>query len=248
MHGGRIQRPSSFALESRGEIGNRESHDGIHSDFSATYTTLDAMQYLTRAAARLFLNSSKDAFFLGLISWSQLLDRLVALRGMCSPSNPSGIAADRILRVEEWQTDDEWEYEGESPSNKRQGSDYQSSFESTLDYPSGEDEDGAFLRFIAGTNTGLSNWEFHQYDDDFFPSVPHGHWNGRHQPKLDPYQGWVYKGSKQQWREPRKNIVSLWNERQFREFALVAIDYYRTHYPNYDGWRVVNPMRLPRRR
>lgn len=176
------------------------------------------------------------------------MDRLVALRSMCSPTNSSGIAAERILRVEEWDAEDGWEYEGESPSNRRQGNDRPSSFESALEYIPDEDEDSAFLCFFAGTHTGLSNWEFHQYDDDFFPSVPHDHWNGNRQPKLDPYQGWVYKGSKQQWREPKKNIISLWNDQQFREFARVAIDYYLTHHPNYDGWRVVNPMCLPRRR
>ena len=206
------------------------------------------MKYLTRAAARLFLNSSRNAFLLGLISWSQLMDRLVALRGMCSPSNPSGIVAERILRIEEWENGDEWEYEGESPSNRRQDDNRPSSFESSLDYFPDEDDDGAFLCFLAGTHTGLSNWEFHQYDDDYFPSVPHGHWNGRKQPKLDPYQGWVYQGSKQQRREPKKNIIALWNDRQFREFTQAAIDYYLDHHPNYNGWRVSNPRRLPRRR
>ncbi|WP_290618613.1 hypothetical protein, partial [Immundisolibacter sp.] len=53
---------------------------------------------------------------------------------------------------------------------------------------------------------------------------------------------------KQQRREPKKNIIYLWNDRQYREFARAAIDYYLTHHRNYDGWRVVNPMRLPRRR
>lgn len=176
------------------------------------------------------------------------MDRLVALRGMCSPSNPSGIAAGRILQVEEWEAQDDWEYESESPSSSCRGKDRPSSFDSTPDYSPDEDEDGAFPSFFAATHTGLSNWEFHQYDDDFFPSVPHGHWNGKHQPKLDPYQGWVYMGSKQQRREPKKNIIYLWNDRQYREFARAAIDYYLTHHRNYDGWRVVNPMRLPRRR
>ena len=206
------------------------------------------MKYLTHDAARLFLNSSRNKFLLGLISWSQLMDRLVALRGLCSTTNPSGNMADRILRMEEWENRDEWEYEGESPSNELQDDSRPSSFESTLDYFPDEDEDGAILCFFAGTRTGLSNWEFHQYDNDSFPSVPHGHWNGRNQPKLDPYLGWVYQGSKQQRREPKKNIIALWNDRQFREFTKAAIDYYLSHHPHYDGWRVPNPKRLPRRR
>lgn len=206
------------------------------------------MKNLTRDAARLFLNSSRDAFLVRLISWSQFMDRLVALRDMCSSSNPSGITANRILRAEEWESDEEWSYEGESPSNRCEGDNRPSSFGSTFDYLPDEDEEGAFLCLFLGTHTGLSNWEFHQTDDDFFPSVPHGHWNGKKHLKLDPYQGWVYIGSKQQRREPKKNIVSLWNDRKFREFALVAIDYYLTHHPSYNGWRVANPRLLPRRR
>ena len=206
------------------------------------------MKLLTRDAARLFLNSSRNAFLFGLISWSQLLDRLVALKGMCSPTNSAGMTADRILRAEEWENGDDWQYEGESLSNRQQDEDKPSSSRSSLDYFPDEDEDGAYLCFLAGTHTGLSNWEFHQYDDDYFPSIPHGHWNNRNQPKLDPYQGWVYQGSKQQRREPKKNIIALWNDRQFREFTQVAIDYYLTHHPSYGGWRVPNPGRLPRRR
>lgn len=206
------------------------------------------MKYLTRYASRAFLGTSKTAHLMGLISWSQLMDRLVALRDMCRPNDPSGQFAERILRLEEWSSESNWPYEGDSPSNMNQGPSDASSFGSSIDYLPDEDDEDAYLCFFPGTTTGLSAWEFHQYDDDFFPSVPHGHWNGRNQPKLDPYQGWVYHGSEQKRREPKKNIVALWNDRQFREFAEVALDYYRTHHPNYNGWRVSNPRRLPRRR
>lgn len=206
------------------------------------------MRYLTHAAARAFLNTSKSAYLMRLISWSQLMERLVALRDMCRPNNPSGQIADRILRIEEWSSESHWPYDGDSPSNLGQGAQSTSSFGSSLDYPSDEDDGDTYLCFFPGTTTGLSAWEFHQYDDDFFPAVPHGHWNGRKQPKLDPYQGWVYQGSVQLRREPKKNIVALWNDRQFREFADIAIDYYLTHHPNYSGWRIPNPRRLPRRR
>lgn len=88
---------------------------------------------------------------------------------------------------------------------------------------------------------------FHKYDADFHPSIPHGHFKGGNQPKLDPYLGWVYRGAKQIQREPRNSIVALWNEADFREFALGAIAYYMGAFPNY-RWRVPNPRRLPRRR
>lgn len=206
------------------------------------------MKYLTRNASRVFLNTSKTAHLVGLISWSQLMDRLVALRDMCRPGDPSWLFADRILRLEEWDSESNWPYEGDSPSNLSQGPHSASSFGSSLDYLPDEDDEDSYLCFFPGTTTGLSAWEFHQYDDDFFPSVPHGHWNGKSQPKLDPYQGWTYHGSEQKRREPKKNIVALWNDRQFREFAEIAIEYYLTHHPNYNGWRIPNPRRLPRRR
>jgi|GEM_PF-2702651 len=206
------------------------------------------MTYLTRYASRAFLSTSKMAHLMGLISWSQLMDRLVALRDMCGPDDPSGRFAERMLRLEEWASESKWPYEGDSPSNVSQGPTGASSFGNSLDYPQGEDDEGAYLCFFPATRTGLSAWKFHQYDADFFPSVPHGHWNGQNQPKLDPYQGWVYHGSEQKRREPKKNIIALWNDREFRKFAEIALDYYLTCYPNYSGWRVSNPRRLPRRR
>lgn len=207
------------------------------------------MKYITREAASLYLHCTKASFMSGLISWSQLMQRLAALRSMCSPSNPAGIYAERMLRLEEWEYNEDWPLESESPSNIRSPNDHRpSQFGSVLDYFPDDDDEDRFLCFFAGTNTGLSNWEFHQYDDDFFPSIPHGHWNGNKQPKLDPYEGWVYQKSKQIRREPRKSIISLWNDRQFRIFAKVAIEYYLNEHSHYQGWRVNDPLRLPRRR
>ena len=91
----------------------------------------------------------------------------------------------------------------------------------------------------------LKGWEFHRADDDFFPSIPHGHEYGRKQPKLDVYLGWVYKKDEQIHRVDRASIVNLWNDRDFRDFARVAIEYYLYHFPKYRGWRVSNPLTLP---
>jgi hypothetical protein len=206
------------------------------------------MKFLTRNASSAFLSTSKSAHLMGLISWSQLMDRLVVLRDMCRPNDPSGHLAQRLLRLEEWTSESNWPYEGDSPSNLSQGPNSPSSLGSSLDYRPDEDDVDSYLCFFPGTSTGLSAWKFHQYDDDFFPSVPHGHCNGRSKPKLDPYQGWVYHGSEQVRREPKKNIVALWNDPQFREFAKIAIDYYLTHHSAFRGWRVPNPRHLPRRR
>lgn len=91
----------------------------------------------------------------------------------------------------------------------------------------------------------LKGWEFHQADDDFFPSIPHGHEYGRKQPKLDAYLGWVYRKDQQIRRIDRTSIVNLWNDRDFRDFARVAIEYYLNRFPKYEGWRVSDPLTLP---
>lgn len=176
------------------------------------------------------------------------MDRLVALRGMCASSNPAYITANRILLAEDWESDEEWVCEEESISGRRVNEHRRPSSENACDYLASEGKEDLSLFFRVETLSGLSNWEFHQYDDDFFPSIPHGHWNGKSQPKLDPYLGWVYKGSKQLRRESKKSIIYLWNDARFREFARNAIGYYLAHHSNYNGWRVPNPMRLPRRR
>lgn len=95
------------------------------------------------------------------------------------------------------------------------------------------------------TGGTLNNWEFHQADDDFFPSIPHGHEHGRKQPKLDVYLGWVYNKDDKVRRIDRASIVMLWNDRGFRDFARIAINYYLDRYPAYSGWAVSDPRILP---
>lgn len=97
--------------------------------------------------------------------------------------------------------------------------------------------------------TGADMWEFHPFDNDFFPSIPHGHLNGSPFPKLDPYLGFVYDSHhKQVDCIKRKTIITLWNNDDFREFARKAISYYLNEHKHYKGWRVQNPLKLPRRR
>lgn len=111
----------------------------------------------------------------------------------------------------------------------------------------GEEGENGMLQLIAKVN-GFSAWHFNQYDPDFFPSVPHGHWKEKEARKLDVYLGWVYEGAEQVSREKRRLIVDLWNNEEFRRFAETAIDYYLDHHPSYKGWRVSNPRKLPVKR
>jgi len=193
---------------------------------------------LDRDAALAYLDCTRWSFFGGLISWSQCLDRLAAFVSLCEQDSDARRYAKRVLRMEDYTAQTDWPL-GEPPT--AEGSDSPSAL-----LPGADDSD-QLLYLVPPSSTGLSDWEFHRYDADFFPAVPHGH--GRDKPqKLDPYLGWVYRGSVQLSREPRRNIVALWNEAAFRDLALASIRYFIEHHSTYSGWRVPNPLRLPRRR
>jgi len=100
------------------------------------------------------------------------------------------------------------------------------------------------LQFFVSGVPEARRWEFHQYDRDYFPSIPHGHRKGSIR-KLDAYRGWVYERADQVERESRKLIIALWNDNKFREFARKAILFYMSEYPRF-LWRVRQPLRLPR--
>jgi hypothetical protein len=204
-------------------------------------------QSLSHEGALSYLEATDASYHLGLITRTHFLDRLFALSMMCRPDDPTKGFAKHVLRMENWTNPDEWAYlEGGLPTPQHIESALR---ESTIDEEDGP-EDGdfdPFLYFTPDASIGLSNCIFHQYDPDYFPSVPHGHYTQTQRHKLDAYLGWIYNGSKQIGREPKYKIVALWNDDKFRTFALIAIDYYQTHFPKY-RWRVRNPRRLPRRR
>jgi hypothetical protein len=95
-------------------------------------------------------------------------------------------------------------------------------------------------------------WVFHQYDDDFFPSVPHGHLKAKSPVKLDAYRGYAYdtaRGNTPLARENRDFIVGLWRDGKSRVLAHKALDYFVAHPPSFDWWsqrRILHPLRLPR--
>lgn len=208
------------------------------------------MTYLTFVAARHMFEVVKLGHVCGITAWTETMDRLIALRQMCSAHNPSGQAAARILKLEEWRENGEWLVTGNLESQDSLA-DETPSLLRPMHFPRGldeEEDEPQNLCFVAAGKVGLSDWEFHQYDADHHPSVPHGHWQGKSRPKLDPYQGWVYEGTRQTGRVPKRKIIGLWNDQKFRDFSLAAIHYYLDHHPQYGGWRVARPLRLPRRR
>jgi hypothetical protein len=216
------------------------------------------MEYLSYQAAADLLKLILLSQFAGLTSFDETMERLSALHAMCSPNNATRAVVAGILEVNSWANGHYWE-EGEKEF-KRDGpvhgtlrppidsdSDSDSDPESDSDTLGGKEPD--FLNFCPASRTGLGKWEFRPQDADPHPSVPHGHWEGRSRPKLDPYQGWIYEGKKKQTsRESKDKIKALWNDRIFRKFALDTIRYHLQAFPYHGDWRVENPLHLPRRR
>lgn len=205
------------------------------------------MKYLSYQAAADLLKIIRISQFAGLASWTETMDRLLALHAMCSRKNPIRTVSEGILSLNGWPREDDWE-EGEiSDTSNEQGRGglHQGSRDNNHD---DDDDEPEFLYFYPGPLTGMANWQFRPLDADPYPSVPHGHWEGRERPKLDPYQGWVYDRTRQIRREAKKKIIALWNDRAFRAFALQTIRFHLEHFPYHGDWRVENPLRLPRSR
>ena len=76
-------------------------------------------------------------------------------------------------------------------------------------------------------------WEFHKGDDDFNPSVPHGH-SGQY--KLDIVTGDVYdtRTNKIIGKVKNKELLKLKQDQQFIIFAKEAIKLYKENHPNID--------------
>lgn len=200
---------------------------------------MNQTRYFTRKASRAYYKLSQLAYLYEKISWAHFIDRMIVLQELTRAKDPVRVNATRILEMDDTQSELFWDDENQENYNKIDGDIF-------IDKKSDKDEEPLFFYLVS--ISGLSKWHFHQYDDDFFPSIPHGHWENKKQPKLDSYLGWVYGGSKQIRRESRSLISKLWNDDKFRFFATVAIDYYMTKYPTYSGWRVPNSRRLPKKR
>ncbi len=86
-------------------------------------------------------------------------------------------------------------------------------------------------------------WKFTIGDPDYFPSIPHGHATKNKKVKLDSYLGYFYNVSVPNTkansigRESRQYIIDLWNNDNFRTFAVNHIDWYLMNFSHYN-WRV----------
>lgn len=198
---------------------------------------------LTTAGAQMYLTTSHVTLACGVLSWEEYLLRLRFIKDCAEPATLEFRAASEMLRDKKYEGDDEWSVGepeqpglGQGPAESEVSiSDRHPPFEPPI------------LAFVAAGSTGLHQWEFHQADQDFFPSIPHGHRRSDQRKKVHVYRGWMYQEDKQIGREPRWKIVALWNDEKFRSFASAAIQYYLVTFPRY-VWPVLDPRRLPRRR
>ena len=166
------------------------------------------MIYLVREASELYFDLSRFYFHAEKLSWTHYLDRMLALKNMCEPDDPFYEQAKRLLLVEEWNSEEGWSLENDERDDDSAPSDVNKSREAEAQPSLRRDKKGYF-QFLS-RKKGLNDWVFHQYDRDFHPSIPHGHFKSKSQPKLDSYLGWVYQGSKQIKRLKRDLIVDLW--------------------------------------
>ena len=200
---------------------------------------------LNEEAKDLYLHLSLISFDYGFISYFELVSRLRYL---------SLIINDQELK--EWLSQF-WELPGEDylheePDDLGDLSDYGNKEGDFLvrDTSSSKDEKPIFAYLTSADGVLGSKWRFHQYDRDYFPSIPHGHLVANKKVKLDSYRGYTFDTSannKPLQREKKRFTVSLWNDDKFRAFAINQINFYIVNYPNYK-WRVKSPLRIPSKR
>lgn len=203
------------------------------------------MLYLEKESSKLYFELTRSQFLRYELSWVHYIDRMRFLLNLCNHNDAVYEKASRILLVEEYQIDDDWlNGEGEIINTIAHIKDKDDNNTKIIPGLS-KDKNGEF-QFLS-RKKGLTDWVFHQYDADFHPSIPHGHFQGKKQPKLDAYLGWIYRGSKQEGRLGRSLIIELWNDDEFRIFAYTSIQSYMREFPNFN-WRVTDPLKIPRRR
>jgi len=126
---------------------------------------------LTREGAHLYLTTSQIALACGVFSWDRYLLRLRCVKDCVEKGTVEERVALDILRREEFVGDDEWSTE---EPGQRSGDEVREESEMSISN-GGVPFESPRLRFLPAGGIGLHEQKFHQYDADFFPSIPHGH-------------------------------------------------------------------------
>jgi hypothetical protein len=66
------------------------------------------VKYLSREAALHYLALVRVSYFVGLIDWSEAMDRLSSLRVMCAPAESTYEYVSRVLQLEQYELIDDW--------------------------------------------------------------------------------------------------------------------------------------------
>lgn len=209
------------------------------------------MLYLDRKAAETFFSAVFNSYNVGLIGHIELCHYLNELLDLIDRET---IFAEEIKRIIycHWGEpfSDESEQTRDVPTELKVTllhPDLDKKGSSTLYEQDLFEKKSLSIEFISSVN-GMNKWEFHAYDADPFPSVPHGHWKDKGKFKLNPYSGRAYDTHNDEdtrKRLSRSERIALWNDAKFRRFALNAISWYTTEYPKYD-FGIPHPFRLPR--
>lgn len=215
-------------------------------------TKNNKMRYFTKEATLTYLTLTEVSFDNHLISEGDYYERLYLLKQFCDPNDTDTIANIEIHISDfgEWHKFDEiTEYYADesNDTNVRHEDEKEGKASNSSNIEFQGDDFDPLLHFISATSGKISKWEFHKTDSDFFPSIPHGHAIINNKIKLDAYRGYIYNNNFQTDREKRQFIIDLWNDSKFRDSARETIIYYLNTFPHYN-WRVLNPLRIPRRR
>lgn len=208
------------------------------------------MQHFDVAASSTFLLLTELSYNYYLISDEEYLERLFILKELSDPTH-----ADTIQNIDLYINELNDFFAIESDERPLYSDDvlFEENFNTSSNDKNihetfqGNDFDPK-IHFITSSSGIISKWEFHKFDRDFFPTIPHGHAIINNKIKLDAYRGYIYKNNKPHTREARQFIIDLWNDKKFRDMARETISYYLKTYPQYQGWTIKNPLILPRRR
>lgn len=208
--------------------------------------------YLDEAGAHVYLFTTDLALDWGLIGSGEYFTRLACLRSMLDPAAElHGLVSERLAPVGE-EFPQGWPDDGESGSSGVVPV-LEIHYEDGHPRETPPDRKEPQVLHVITDQAGILGvkWVFHQYDDDFFPSVPHGHLQSKPGVKLDAYRGYTYdtgQGNASLTRERRDFIVGLWKDPKFRVFARKALDYFVARHPFFNWWdqrRILHPLRLP---
>lgn len=121
---------------------------------------------LSPEAATEYLRLTLVSFESALIGRTHFEARLKVLRAIADPQGGAALFAADILGDTAFEDEDSWPLEDEGDGEEEVG---QSAPLGTRGPYFDDGDHSLALKVVAGT---LKGWEFHQADDDFFPSIP----------------------------------------------------------------------------